>query len=721
MQAKFTRLLFFTILTFLFSIQSKATHIVGGEMTYTCLGNNEYEIELRIFRDCYNGNPYFDGIAKIGIYRAIDTLLFDSLFITFDTLRDDTLNPILYDSCLVIPPDVCVHTTFYIDTVTLPVTPGGYQLIYQRCCRNGTIANIIAPLNTGATFGVNISEKALSECNSSAKFTQWPPIYICADAPIIFDQSAIDIDGDSIVYRLCTPFDGATFDAPQPFPSGQTIPNPVVWVDPPYNLSNVLGGVPLAIDEQTGLLTGTPNTIGQFVVGICLDEYRDGVFISSTRRDFQYNVGICGVATSIIFAPEVQCQNFEVEFINGSVYADEFLWFFNYPDDLSATSMLTNPIYTYPDTGVYTVMLIVEPNNPLCRDTSFQDIYLQYPTLTAEYDYELIGCTDVIIIEVLDLSIDTFSTIVSWAWELWSAQGMLLGTSAEQNPTFTVSINTIVTLELIVTSENGCEDFLSQSFPIQIFSSDIIPDQMIACLGDSVELNPDPYLNATYVWTPSEGLSDPFSPNPLAFPDTTTIYSVYLINDFNCEIWDTMQLIIIDEIPFLDGFADPDTIYRGQSSQLISTDSAEYIYDWFPSESLDDPTIFNPVATPEETTDYTLIVTDLNGCTNSVILRVVVEELECVEPNIFLPNAFTPNNDGENDVLRLLGNTIDEMYLAIYNRWGQKVFETDDLSVGWDGTFKGEALPPDVYGFYLKVLCINGDEFFKKGNIALLK
>ncbi len=722
MQAKYTRLLFLTFFIFLFSLQSKATHIVGGEMTYTCLGNNQYEIELRIFRDCVNGNPYFDTFAKIGIYRGdSDTLLLDSLFIPFTFMRDDTLNPVLYDSCLVIPPDVCVHTTFYIDTVTLPIIPEGYKLIYQRCCRNGTINNIVAPLNTGATFGVNISEKALNECNSSAKFNQWPPIYICANAPINFDQSATDVDGDSIVYSLCTPLDGATFDVPEPIPSDQTIPNPVVWIDPPYNLDNVLGGIPLAIDEDTGWLTGTPNTVGQFVVGICLDEYRNGVFISSTRRDFQYNVGICGVTTAVIFAPDVQCDDLNVHFENGSEYADEFLWYFDYPNNPSAISTLPEPNYTYPDTGLYTVMLVAEPNNPLCRDTSFVEVYLQHPTLTAEYDYEFIGCTDILIIEVTDLSYDTFSTIESWDWDLWDNDGTLLGSSQDQNPSFSLTTSTIVTLELTVTSENGCQHFLSQSFPANVFSSDILPDNIIVCLGDSVEMNPDPYLNATYLWSPPYGLSDTLAPNPLAFPDVSTIYNVYVVNDFDCEIWDTTEVIVLDDIPGLSGFADPDTIYLGQSTQLISTNSIDYSYEWFPSNSLNDPTIYNPMATPSETTDYTLVVTSPNGCTNSIILRVVVLDPICLDPYIFLPNSFTPNNDGENDQLRLMGNIIDEMYLTIYDRWGQKVFESNDQNIAWDGSFKGKALPPDVYGYYLQVKCTNGEELFKKGNIALLK
>ena len=102
-------------------------------------------------------------------------------------------------------------------------------------------------------------------------------------------------------------------------------------------------------------------------------------------------------------------------------------------------------------------------------------------------------------------------------------------------------------------------------------------------------------------------------------------------------------------------------------------------------------------------------------------MTVVVFDPICEEPALFLPNAFSPNRDGQNDVLELLGLYVEEMHLAIYNRWGQLVFESRDQNFGWDGTFKGEELSPDVYGFYLTVRCIDGDEYFKKGNISLIR
>ncbi|HMR42869.1 MAG TPA: gliding motility-associated C-terminal domain-containing protein, partial [Saprospiraceae bacterium] len=84
-------------------------------------------------------------------------------------------------------------------------------------------------------------------------------------------------------------------------------------------------------------------------------------------------------------------------------------------------------------------------------------------------------------------------------------------------------------------------------------------------------------------------------------------------------------------------------------------------------------------------------------------------------------NAFTPNDDDVNDVLFVRGLFIDEVYFAVYNRWGEKVFESNALADGWDGTYKGKKVDPDVYGYYLRVKCFNGQDFFKKGNVSVLR
>jgi gliding motility-associated-like protein len=106
---------------------------------------------------------------------------------------------------------------------------------------------------------------------------------------------------------------------------------------------------------------------------------------------------------------------------------------------------------------------------------------------------------------------------------------------------------------------------------------------------------------------------------------------------------------------------------------------------------------------------------------NERSILVVVLDPDCDEPAIFIPNAFTPNGDGENDVFFVRGNGIDEMQLVIYNRWGEKVFESNSKDNGWDGRFNGELLSTDVFGFSLEVRCTNGALFKKQGNVTLLK
>ena len=111
--------------------------------------------------------------------------------------------------------------------------------------------------------------------------------------------------------------------------------------------------------------------------------------------------------------------------------------------------------------------------------------------------------------------------------------------------------------------------------------------------------------------------------------------------------------------------ATPDTINIGQTSQLEVTGNNLNTYDWEPTGSLDDPTIFDPVGSPEASTEYTTIVTDINGCIDTISILVVVLSTICEEPYLFMPNAFTPNGDNENDVLFVEGNAVSYTHLTL--------------------------------------------------------
>ncbi len=533
--------------------KARASHIVGGEITFECLGNNQYRIILDIYRDCFYGNPaaYFDNPAHVGIFNASNFLV-QQINMPF-TGQDDTLSAIFSDPCLFDPGDVCVHTTRYEKVVTLPAIPGGYQLVYQRCCRNQTISNIYNPDQTGMTLVTYMSEQSMLECNNSPDFTFIPPIFICVNKPIDFDHSAIDAEGDSLVYRLCTPYEGATYSNPYPpIPSAPPY-DTVDWVDPPYNLDNVLGtdSTVLAIDPNTGFMTGVPTNQGQFVVGVCVDEYRNGQLISSMRRDFQYNVGQCGEAVASFFAPHAQCDNFTVNFENqSSAYTSTYLWYFEYPDT-TIFSTEENPSYTYPDTGTYNIMFIADPGS-ICADTFVSDIYLQYNSLFPDFDIQVFDCSDSSVLSLFDLSYDTISAPVAWNWTV--SYDTFALTSTEQNPQFYLPNPVSGVISVEVTSANNCVQSLSLPFETGIdFPGIFIEDTLYICLGESVALNPqaDTIGNLPYLWMPTDQVPDSTAANPVVSPTTTTTYTVNITSPGDFCTFTKNVTVVVEPLPQL--------------------------------------------------------------------------------------------------------------------------------------------------------------------------
>ena len=190
---------------------SKATHLVGGEMTYTCLGDNLYEIQLVIYRDCGPTNTNgtgFDAVGDVAIYNSNNeqVQLIQISNPVSSTIGDETVG----NDCLELPTDLCIEQGVYNFFVELPAIEGGYQIAYQRCCRNDQIINIDNPEDFGSTFTVHIpGSDEVNECNSSPTFNSSPPVALCLGDEINIDLSATDSDGDELVYELTTPLHGA--------------------------------------------------------------------------------------------------------------------------------------------------------------------------------------------------------------------------------------------------------------------------------------------------------------------------------------------------------------------------------------------------------------------------------------------------------------------------------------------------------------------------------
>jgi len=169
--------------------------------------------------------------------------------------------------------------------------------------------------------------------------------------------------------------------------------------------------------------------------------------------------------------------------------------------------------------------------------------------------------------------------------------------------------------------------------------------------------------------------------------------------------------------------ADPDTIEAGMGSQLLAESLEAISFLWQENEHFDTLDINNPYAKNIlETTTFNITVH--NGiCPKRDSVTVYVVIPECLKGKFFIPNAFSPNDDNYNDIFKVRTTlvNIEDFYFAVYDRWGNKIFETTDKTKGWDGTYKGEELSPNVYGWYTEGLCPNGEKFLLKGNVTLLK
>ncbi len=198
-------------------------------------------------------------------------------------------------------------------------------------------------------------------------------------------------------------------------------------------------------------------------------------------------------------------------------------------------------------------------------------------------------------------------------------------------------------------------------------------------------------------------------------------HSVLLTDSNNCSM--TIDLTINinpDGVP-LEATSSPYEVYKGASSQLQATQNDAYSYQWLPDQALSNTQIANPVSTPFSTLIYQVNVRDTFGCKNSDTTIVRVKDVICDEPYIYVPNAFSPNDDGENDILYVRGEMIEDLQFSVYNRWGELVFNTTNINIGWNGVFQDKKVDPAVFVYYLKATCVNKEVFEKKGNITVVK
>lgn len=450
----------FSLLFLLFAFINtnlNATHLVGGSLTYEHLGGSTYRILLKMYRDCTPATaPHaaFASTARIDIYNSAGTPMpFSPLVVPLVQVTNVPLN---LDTC-VADPGICIEEGLYAAIVNnLPPTPGGYHMYYETCCRNSSVTNVNNPLNAGEGFYCKISDNTILLSNSSPQWLNFPPVFVCVGQPINFNHGATDPDGDSLAYSFYRPFSDVNYlgDNDLTFTGG--IPNFVlVNYNGGYGFNNPLGGSNLTLIN--GVVDGIPGAIGQYVVGVRCDEYRDGILIGSIYRDFQFNVVVCPPPALAGIGPINGCNGATIQMVNTSTpSANGFQWDFG---DGTPTSTLTNPSHTFPGLGPYTVQLIAQLGTP-CADTAYQTFSVSFAN--ANYSYNDSACVGTPISFTNTSTAAINNSVNSWSWNFGD-----LGTSTLPNPTHTYTNGGLYNVTLIVNSTQGCRDTIVQQMFIQ--------------------------------------------------------------------------------------------------------------------------------------------------------------------------------------------------------------------------------------------------------------
>ncbi len=646
-----------TLLMVLWSVSGFATHIVGGDLTYRCLGNDQYEVTLMFYRDCFGANPEadFDDPASIAIYDSKNNLqihlgVLGQILINFNA--DDTIR--LESDCFIDGQGVCVHRTIYRKVVQLPFLKGGYQLVYQRCCRNASLTNIVDPLLTGATWVAEISEQALAECNSSPEFREWPPIFVCTGEALSYDHSAVDSDGDSLVYRLCAPFMGGSINRPIPQPASRPPYDEVIFKSP-YSVDNLLGGdVPLAID-QSGIITGQPTAIGQYLVGVCVEEYRNGVLIGSIRRDFEYNVVDCEtvVLTQFTVDTAIVCADVaDVTITDNSIGVPEDApYMYTVTSDKGLNLKFNEPDVTFQVNGRQTLTIT--------QSVMVSDVCTESKTQTILIDVEDtgLGFNDTIVVcEGSSIALNpNFNPRYTYTWSPTTYLSYIDDPNPIAEPAESITYFATVYDPIL-----NCT--ITESVHVDVIANPgVTADFEVRKTCGSLKLT---FINTstgadTFIWTFGDRSNPGFVSNekdPMyTYPSGGTYDVVLTIPGDECNTIRTKRLAVTG-----DDFVDFTATIEHCGPSLIDLDiglNPLYVYQWEPDPRISDVTAAIPEVYLREDANFKVTVTDpLNdSCTIEVIVNVLIDNQLVVDLGDTLyvcePGPVQLNPNGNPDLI----------------------------------------------------------------------
>jgi gliding motility-associated-like protein len=487
---------------------------------------------------------------------------------------------------------------------------------------------------------------------------------------------------------------------------------PVNFIGDAYSFATSALGTPLRYSWNFG--TGAPadtaalqNPVFRFPA--------PGVYTVRLRVFSQY--GCVKDTTASVFVrqrprvslsgPVEACVQAPVLFTASSQPADSLQWNWSFGNG-SGAATASPSAQVYNAVGTFPVVLIGNRNG--CSDTINRSITIYgRPVINAGPRQAVLCRGDSLLLQA--------NGGVQYNWS--PASG--LSDASSSTPKASPAQSTLY--QVTVLSPKGCSNtdsvFIRVAQPIRV---QLAPTAEL-CAGSTIQLSAAGANSYQWIGT-TTGLSSSTIPNPFVIPVATTIYTVVGRDADNC-FTDTARVqVTVRPLPTVD--AGPDMVAQGAVPlQLTAVGSADVTgWRWSPADRLSCVSCPNPLFNPNAPTTFTVQVRNQFACVSSDTLRV---NMPCGPEWVFVPNAFTPNRDGKNDIFYIKGSGVSSIhYMRIFDRGGQLVFERnnfaiDDHSAGWDGRFRGETVGTGTYVYVALLACDGGQTFLLKGTVTVVR
>ena len=406
-------------------------------------------------------------------------------------------------------------------------------------------------------------------------------------------------------------------------------------------------------------------------------------------------------------APPETCIGNTVVLSSTAINASSYSWDFG--DGSIVPTANGTAQHQYLTAGTYKATLLMQNDAGCIKDTSLPGSVTIRPNPVAT-----ISPADPVICLNNSVSIQASGgSVYEWS----PATG--LSDNSIANPVASPKVSTDYILT--VKDDIGCQNTAPLTIKVvQPGNLQVSPDATV-CAGESVQLTATG--ETIYQWiNNTDGLSGTEIPNPVALAPVTTTYTVKASDAYSCFVDEADVTVTVRPLPTVN--AGPDVLVQaGYDATLNATGSSDVTeWKWVPEKYLSCYDCASPLCTPLASTSYFVTVKNQYGCKASDTIVVAVD---CQESHVRVPNAFTPNNDGVNDVFVVKGISIIK-HMVIYDRWGEKVYEHNNFIAGdrascWNGTFRGQPSPSGTYVYFIEMECPSGGVFARKGSFVLIR